>query len=396
MATNQLRVLVLFGTRPELIKLAPVVKNLQTLEHVETRVVSTSQHRETTDGLASLFSVDIDFDLDIIRPEQTLVDISQRTLRGLDPILGRLRPNLMLIQGDTCSAFVGALAASYNKVAVGHVEAGLRSFDKLHPYPEEINRRLITTLADLHFAPLESNQRNLLAEGVDADRIFVTGNTVIDALREIQSRDGSASERNLASHIPPEALEGRRLILVTAHRRESFDGHLAELCHALLELVSSYPDLVIAYPVHPNPNVQRTVRPLLENHDRVFLLDPLPYEVFVEAMSRSHLIITDSGGVQEEAPAMGKPVLVFRKVTERVEGVAAHGAKVVGRDRRSLVSEAARLLDDDHAYRQMSASGSLYGDGQASRRIVEAIQHHFGEGDRPEPFVAPALQHATT
>jgi UDP-N-acetylglucosamine 2-epimerase (non-hydrolysing) len=315
-------------------------------------------------------------------PDQTLADISSRTLVGLDPILRRTKPDLLLIQGDTSSAFIGALTAFYHRIPVGHVEAGLRSFDRAHPFPEEVNRRLISIVSDLHFAPLPSNARNLEREGVDPSRIFVTGNTVIDALREVASRGG----RGFDAHVAARDLAGRRLVLMTAHRRESFDGHLAELCRAIRALVDAYPDLLVVYPVHLNPNVRATVIPLLGGHDRIRLIEPLPYDTFVDAMARSHLIVTDSGGIQEEAPSLGKPVLVFRKVTERGEGVAVRGAKIVGLDRDLLFQEASRLLDDEAAYAEMTRHRDVYGDGQASRRVVQAIWHYFGRGDRPEPF----------
>jgi UDP-N-acetylglucosamine 2-epimerase (non-hydrolysing) len=385
MPQERLSVLALFGTRPELIKLFPVLGRLGRDARFHVTTVSTSQHREMIDGLLQLFSLRPDHDLNVIRPDQSLVDVSTATLRGLDPILREHRPDLMVVQGDTTSAFSGALTAFYHRIPVAHVEAGLRSFDRLHPYPEEINRRLISIVAELHFAPTESGERNLVREGVDPARIFVTGNTAIDALREIRGRNGHTLDR----HLPPELLAGRRLVLVTAHRRESFDGPLAELCSALKELVSSYPDLLVVYPVHLNPNVRRAVLPVLGGHERIRLLEPLPYETFVEAMSRSHLIVTDSGGVQEEAPSLGKPVLVFRKVTERGEGVAARGAIVVGLSREGLLQQASRLLEDQAAYREMTQSRDLYGDGQASRRIVQAILHHFGHGDRPERFTGP-------
>jgi UDP-N-acetylglucosamine 2-epimerase (non-hydrolysing) len=377
-----LNVLVLFGTRPEAIKLAPVIARLRGDDRFRARVVMTSQHREMVEGPLRLFSIRPDHDLQVMQPEQSLTDVATRTLEGLDPLLRDERPDFLLVQGDTTSAFAGALAAFHRRVPVGHVEAGLRSHDKLHPYPEEINRRLISVAADLHFAPTESAERNLLREGIDAQAIFVTGNTVIDALQEVLGRNGNALDRTL----PPASLEGRRLVLVTAHRRESFEGPLAELCHGLRELVAAYPDLLVLYPVHLNPAVRRTVEPILGGHECIRLVDPLPYEGFVEAMARSHLIVTDSGGVQEEAPSLGKPVLVFRKVTERGEGVAARGAKLVGLSRRRLVEEASRLLDDPAAYREMTRHRDLYGDGHASRRIVEAILSHFGRGERPGRF----------
>ncbi len=379
---GELNILALFGTRPEVIKLAPVLSRLKADQRFRLRVVSTSQHREMVEGLLRLFSIEPDDDLNIFSRDQTLVDISARTLETLDPILRAHGPDLMLVQGDTTSAFIGALTGFYCGTTVGHVEAGLRSFDKRHPYPEEANRRLISTIADLHFAPTESAERNLLQDGVDSGTIFVTGNTVIDALNDIRGRN-RGSLGDLAN-----GLEGRRLVLVTAHRRESFDGDLAELCRGVTDLVAAYPDLVVLYPMHPNPNVRRAALPILGEHERIRIVEPLPYEAFVEAMSRSHIIITDSGGVQEEAPSLGKPVLVFRKVTERGEGLAAGAVKLVGLSRKKLVAEASRLLDDESAYAEMTKNRDLYGDGKASQRIVQSILHHFGQGDRPERFRA--------
>jgi UDP-N-acetylglucosamine 2-epimerase (non-hydrolysing) len=374
-------VLALFGTRPEVIKLAPVLDCLRGARF-DVRVVATSQHREMVASLLELFGIRPDHDLQIQQHDQTLADVAARTLTALTPILRDERPDLLLVQGDTSSAFAGALAAFYQKIPVGHVEAGLRSYDVYHPYPEEVNRRLISTVAELHFAPLPSNEANLRREGVEAAKIFVTGNTVIDALRQVAARPPGA----LAAHVDPLVYRGRRLVLVTAHRRESFGGELAELCQGIRDLVERHRDVVVVYPVHMNPNVRRTVLPLLGEHERIHLVEPLPYDAFVEAMQASHLILTDSGGIQEEAPSLGKPVLVFRKVTEREEGVSASSARIVGLERGALVREAERLLDDAAAYREMTRHRDVYGDGQAARRIVQAIEHHFGRAARPEPF----------
>ncbi len=382
MPREKLRVLVLFGTRPELIKLAPVIQRLQHDDRFQTGVVTTSQHREIIADLLRLFAISPDYDLDIIQPDQSLTDISSRVLQRLPDVFSSFRPDLVLVQGDTSSAFIGALAAFYHKVPVAHVEAGLRSFDKLHPYPEEVNRRLISVLSELHFAPLAGNAQALLREGVPASAISVTGNTVIDALRDIQARGGSTLEK----YVPREFMAGRRLLLVTAHRRESFGEHLEQLCKALRTLVTLHPDLAVIYPVHPNPRVRQSIMPLLGDCDRVLLIEPLPYETFVEAMSRAYLIVTDSGGVQEEAPSLGKPVLVFRKVTERGEGISSAGVKLVGLDGQRLVEEVTHLLEDDDAYAAMAQARNLYGDGQASRRIVQAILHYFDQGEPPDQF----------
>jgi UDP-N-acetylglucosamine 2-epimerase (non-hydrolysing) len=375
-------VAVLFGTRPELIKLAPVIGLLRRDERFALTTVCTSQHREMIVDLLRLFDVRPDHDLGVIRPDQSLTDISVRTLHGLERVLAGTRQDLLLIQGDTTSAFAGALAAVYQRIAVGHVEAGLRSFDRAHPFPEETNRRLISVLTDLHFAPLPRNCDNLLREGIPPGSIYVTGNTAIDALRAVQ-RPGAAT---LDQHLPPQALAGRRLVLVTAHRRESFGESLAQFCGAIRQLVAGHPDVAVLYPVHMNLRVRETVTPLLGGCERIHLVEPLPYDIFVQAMSRSHMIITDSGGVQEEAPALGKPVLVFRKVTERLEGLEASGVRLVGLDPGRLVDEATRLLSDKRAYAAMARPRDIYGDGRAAERIVGAILHHFGRGERPAPF----------
>jgi UDP-N-acetylglucosamine 2-epimerase (non-hydrolysing) len=382
---RKLRVVTLFGTRPELIKLSPVLGLLEHDPRFASSVVASGQHREMLEGLLELFGIEPDHELDLPRERRSPAEVAARTMLGLGPLLDELRPDLLLVQGDTSSAFAGAMTAFYHGIPVGHVEAGLRSNDRAHPFPEEINRRAISLACDLHFAPLRSNRENLLREGVDPARIFVTGNTVIDALRAVRERGAGTLER----FVPAEALAGRRLLLVTAHRRESFDAHLAELCHGLKELAARYADLAILYPMHLNPNVRRAVLPILQGQERIHLLDPLPYEAFVEAMGRSYLIVTDSGGIQEEAPSLGKPLLVFRKVTERGEGVAARGARIVGLDREKLLAEASRLLDDAGACAEMTRQRDLYGDGQASRRIVQAILYHFGRGEAPEPFVEP-------
>ena len=373
---------VLFGTRPELIKVYPVIHLLRETDGIDVRLICTAQHREMIDDLLALFALTPDHDLDVITPGQSLADISVRIMRGLDEILTDERSDLLIVQGDTTSSLIGALTAFYRRVPVAHIEAGLRSQDLEHPFPEEANRRLITVLAAMHFAPLASNADSLLREGVSPDRILVTGNTVIDALLRVRTDSDGALDRFIA----PETLDGKRMVLVTAHRRESFAGPLAELCHALRELADAYPDLVIVYPVHLNPEVQRTVKPILGDHERIRLLEPLPYVSFIEAMDRSCFIITDSGGVQEEAPALGKPVLVFRRVTERTEGLARHGAEIVGLDRQRLITAARNLLDNKNRYQQMQVRRDIYGDGRASERIVQAIRHYFGAGEPPTPF----------
>jgi len=333
--------------------------------------------------MLALFDIKPDADLNIIQKNQSLVDISTRALSGLDPILNQYRPDLILIQGDTTTAFIGALTAFYRKIPVGHIEAGLRSKNKMHPFPEEVNRRLITQVADLHFAPTGSSAQNLLKEDIKPEKIFTTGNTVIDSLKYIVGRKG----RPPKAYLPEKALDINRQILVTAHRRENWGKPLEELCRAIQDLVEMYHDLSFLFPVHLNPMVRKTVFNMIGEVKNVFLVDPLPYDAFIGAITQSYLVITDSGGIQEECPSLGTPVLVFRKVTERPENIAAGGMKIIGLDRENIVREVCRLLDDHKAYQQMITNHNPYGDGQAARRITQAILYHFKEADRPDSFV---------
>lgn len=389
-----LKIATVFGTRPEVIKLFPVIKQIERHSRLRSMVISTSQHREMIDELLPLFALRLDHDLNIIQPNQSLADISTRTLAGLDAIFKQDRPDFVLVQGDTTTAFIGALAAFYHKIPVGHIEAGLRSHDKTSPYPEEINRRLVSNLTDLHFAPTIKNAANLYKEGVAVEDIFVTGNTVIDALLQVAGR---RNER-LREYLPPAALQASRLILVTAHRRENWGAPLENLCHALKELVQLHSDIHVVYPVHLNPNVRQTVFAQLANEERIHLLAPLSYEPFVEAMTKAHVIITDSGGVQEEGPSLGKPILVFRNETERPEGVAAGGVKLVGTHCEHVVREASHLLNDEAAYRNMSTVRNPYGDGKAAQRVAQALLHYFEMAERPEDFmeVTPAKSEGET
>lgn len=379
-------ILTVFGTRPEVIKLAPVLERLNSADWCHSIVVSTAQHRQMVDDLLGLFSITPTYDLDIMSKNQSLTDISVRAMSGLSPLLSEIRPDMILVQGDTTTAFISALCAFYNKIPVGHVEAGLRSYDPMHPFPEEINRRLISSLGNLHFVPTSRNADNLKKEGVSYENVYVTGNTVIDSLLKVASR----ARGTLTRYLPAKILENR-LVLVTAHRRENWGEPLENLCHALLELSRSYPDLVLVYPMHMNPKVRNTVMKILSGQERVFLIEPLPYEPFVEAMVNSHFIITDSGGIQEEAPSLQKPVLVFRKVTERPEGLDTGGVKLVGLSKETVLNEASALLDDPLSYRKMIADHNPYGDGLAAKRIVDAILYYFGWGERPGDF-APALR----
>ncbi|MEW6003304.1 MAG: UDP-N-acetylglucosamine 2-epimerase (non-hydrolyzing) [Nitrospirota bacterium] len=384
MKLKPLTVITIFGTRPEVIKLFPIIEQLKQNRLFRCITICTSQHREMIEDLITLFSIDVDYDLNIMRDNQTLTDISINALSNIEPLLGKQRPDLVLVQGDTTTAFIGALVSFYQRIPVGHVEAGLRSFDKMHPYPEEINRRLISLVSDLHFAPTIKNADNLYREGIDSGKVFVTGNTVIDSLLYISSRNG----QTLNKYLPLDIMNSHRLILVTAHRRENWGKPLENLCCALKDLVRSYSDLQIVYPVHLNPNVRKTVFNILANQERIYLLDPLPYEPFVEAMARSYLIITDSGGIQEEGLSMRKPILVFRKVTERPEGVETGGAKIVGLKRDNIIRETSRLLENPITYQKMVSKSNPYGDGKAAKRIVKAILHYFDQGDRPKDFVS--------
>lgn len=359
--------------------MAPVVKALQQDPDFRPVLVATAQHREMLDQVLRLFDLEPDVDLDVMRPRQTLAEVTTRTLEGLDRVLARIRPALVLVQGDAAPCFCGALAAYYHRIPVGHVEAGLRTRDKYRPFPEELYRRMTAALADLHFAPTPWARDNLLREGCDPSSIYVTGNTVIDALHAIGPRvrpDGL-----------PELDPRRRLLLVTAHRRENWGEPLREVCQAIRDLVLRFPDVEVVFPVHRNPAVREVVIPALEGVPRVHLLDPPDYGPFVYLERRAYLILTDSGGVQEEAPGLGTPVLVLRDTTERPEGVAAGVVRLVGTDRKRVVAEVARLLENPEAYRSMAAATNPYGDGRAAWRIVQILRVYFGLSDElPEPF----------
>lgn len=368
--------LVVMGTRPEAVKLLPVVEACRA-RALNVLVAVTGQHREMLDQMLGAWSVTPDIDLDLMQTSQALGDLTGRVLSAMAPILGRLRPGLTVYQGDTTTAFAGALASYYAKVPVAHVEAGLRTWNRYHPFPEELNRRLIGSLADLHFAPTELARRNLLREGVPGETIKVTGNTVVDALRTIQTRiEGDpALRRSIESRF--QYLDAtRRLILVTAHRRESLGEGLEEICGAIKELVDTVHDVEVVYPVHRNPLVRSTVESLLgrsASPARIHLVDPLPYESFVYLLGRCHLVLTDSGGIQEEAPTFGKPVLVMREVTERPEAVEAGVARVVGVRRAGIVRAGLELLTDRTAYAAMSRPTSPFGDGHAGERIANHL-----------------------
>ncbi len=362
------RIALIFGTRPEAIKIAPVALRLKASGNFAPILVATAQHREMMDQVLSVFGLEPDYDLDIMRPDQSPFEVTARVLARLRPVLERERPDWVVVQGDTTTAFASALTAFYLNLPVAHIEAGLRTYDKYQPFPEELNRHMISVLADLHFAPTERSAQNLLREGVPSGAIRVTGNTVIDALLAIADMPAPP----MPSFV--EEPGAGRLLLVTAHRRENWGEPMHRICIALRRLVERHPDIEVAFAVHPNPRVRSVVREVLGGVGRIHLLEPLDYVAFVHLMKRAYLILTDSGGIQEEAPSLGKPVLVLREVTERPEGVEAGVLKVVGTDVEAIVKEASLLLEDDAAYHAMAQRRNPYGDGRASERIVEALR----------------------
>lgn len=369
--------LTIFGTRPEAIKLAPVIRELKKHSEFSSRVCVTAQHRQMLDQVLDLFGIEPDWDLDLMLPNQSLFQVTSRGLQLLEGVLEEERPEIVLVQGDTTTTFVGALAAYYLMIRVGHVEAGLRTGDKFSPFPEEINRRLADALADLCFAPTEAARGNLLHEGVPQGKIFVTGNTVIDALLWMVERQARAEvqeqfNRKFIAEYGIET-EGKKLVLVTGHRRESFQ-RFEEICYGLKMIAERNQDVEIVYPAHLNPNVQRPVRQILGDVERVHLVEPQDYQSFVWLMSRAYLILTDSGGIQEEAPALGKPVLVMRERTERPEAIAAGTARLVGVERNSIFEGARLLLDNSSEYAKMAHAANPYGDGYAAERIVDIIR----------------------
>lgn len=380
MSKKKIKVALIFGTRPEAIKMAPIVKEFEKYSaRIQTIVIVTAQHRHMLDQILNLFKIKADHDLDIMAHNQTLFDIISVALMRIRRVLMKEKPDLVLVQGDTTTSFVAALASTLLKIPVGHVEAGLRTFNKLEPFPEELNRRLTSVVADLHFAPTKTSQKHLLEEKIDPKTIFVTGNTVIDALLMVVRRDfdfKKLKNASLAKQLSKVDFH-RRVILITAHRRESFGKPFLDICNAIKVIVDKNKDIEVIYPVHLNPNVQAPVNKILKGMARVHLVPPLNYEIFTQLMNQCYLLLTDSGGVQEEAPSLGKPVLVMRNVTERPEAVKAGTVRLVGTDQKVIVREVQRLLDDKKAYRKMSRSHNPYGDGKASQRIRSIILRYF-------------------
>jgi UDP-N-acetylglucosamine 2-epimerase len=363
-------VLSVFGTRPEAIKMAPVLKALAVEPGIRSMVCVTAQHRQMLDQVLSLFGIVPDHDLDLMREGQTLTEITTGALTRLSPYFDEVKPDLLLVQGDTTTTMAASLAAFYRKIPVGHVEAGLRTHDNLYPYPEEVNRRITSVIASRHFAPTPRARENLLREGISEGSIVVTGNTVIDALLDVVAMQ--------PPRVPALPLRGKRIVLVTAHRRENFGTPMEEIFAALCDLAQRYPDVDVVYPVHPNPHVDGPARHALSGKAGIHLIPPLEYKAFCDLMAASYLILTDSGGIQEEAPSLHKPVLVLRDETERPEAIEAGVVKLVGPHREKIVAEAARLLDDPAAYATMAGGGNPYGDGKAASRIVAILRRALG------------------
>jgi UDP-N-acetylglucosamine 2-epimerase (non-hydrolysing) len=371
---HRLKTLCVFGTRPEAIKMAPLALQLAADERFDAKVCVTGQHREMLDQVLSLFDLKPDYDLNIMKPGQDLTDVTAGILTGLKPVLAEFKPDIVLVHGDTATTFAASLAAYYQQIPVGHVEAGLRTGNIYSPWPEEGNRKLTGALATLHFAPTETSRQNLLNEGVGEERILVTGNTVIDALLDVVAKLEASRSLQAQFSQPFNFLRAdKKLILVTGHRRESFGGGFERICRALVDTAKAHPEVQVVYPVHLNPNVREPVNRLLQGIENVHLIEPLDYLPFVYLMNRAHLILTDSGGIQEEAPSLGKPVLVMRDTTERPEAVEAGTVKLVGTDTVMIVKHLDLLLSDETAYAAMSRAHNPYGDGCACSRIREGL-----------------------
>lgn len=375
---NAIKVMTVFGTRPEAIKMAPLALELARRPEFEATCCVTAQHREMLDSVLDIFGLKPDYDLNIMEPRQTLSTITAKCLNGMDGVLEEARPDLVLVHGDTSTTFAGALAAFYHKIPVGHVEAGLRTYDKWSPYPEEIDRKLVGAIADLHFCPTASNRDNLARENI-AKGVFLTGNTVIDALQTTVVKDFTFSEKllNDLDHV------NRKIILVTCHRRENYGQPMASIMTALRRVADAFPETELVYPVHLSPVVQEAARKYLDGHPRIHLIAPLDVREMHNLMARCHLVMTDSGGLQEEAPALGKPVLVLRKETERPEAVAAGTVRLAGVEEESIFQMASQLLSDQNEYDKMAHAANPYGDGRACSRIADAIAWYFGRRETP-------------
>ncbi len=375
---SKISVMTVFGTRPEAIKMAPLALELARRPEFEARCCVTAQHREMLDSVLDIFQITPDYDLDIMEPRQTLSTITSKCLTGMDGVLEQAKPDLVLVHGDTSTTFAGALAAFYHKIPVGHVEAGLRTYDKWSPYPEEINRKLVGAIADLHFCPTAANRNNLARENIQ-EGVFITGNTVIDALQTTVVKDFSFSEKVLNDL----DYAMRKVLLVTCHRRENYGTPMANIMTALRRVADTFPETELVYPVHLSPVVQEAAHKYLDGHPRIHLIPPLDVREMHNLMARCHLVMTDSGGLQEEAPALGKPVLVLRRETERPEAVAAGTVRLAGVEEETIFLMASQLLSDPLEYDKMAHAVNPYGDGRACRRIADAIAWHFGRRDAP-------------
>ncbi|WP_049481601.1 non-hydrolyzing UDP-N-acetylglucosamine 2-epimerase [Streptococcus constellatus] len=378
---KKIKVMVVFGTRPEAIKMAPLILQLKKqLEKFETMTVVTAQHRQMLDQVLQTFNIEPDIDLDIMGKSQTLTDITVKILNQLDKLLKEVKPDIILVHGDTTTTFATSLAAFYNQVRIGHVEAGLRTWEKYSPFPEEMNRQMTDAVTDLYFAPTMQSKENLIKENHDEKTIFVTGNTAIDALKLTVQEN---YHHDVLEPIP----SNHRLILVTMHRRENQGEPMRRVFRTLRQVVEAHDDVEVIYPVHLSPAVQEAAKEILSNHPQIHLIEPLDVVDFHNIAARSYFIMSDSGGVQEEAPSLGKPVLVLRDTTERPEGVTAGTLKLVGTESENIREAMETLLTDETVYHQMSQASNPYGDGRTSERIVEAIAHYFGRAERPENFV---------
>ena len=380
---KKIKVMTVFGTRPEAIKMAPLAIELKKNPMIEDIVCVTAQHRQMLDQVLGIFKIKPDYDLDIMKERQTLVGITARVLEGLDTVLKEAKPDIVLVHGDTTTSFVGALAAFYNQIPVGHVEAGLRTYDIYSPFPEEMNRCMTGRIAEMNFSPTVKNKENLLKENVNPDSIYITGNTVIDAMKTTVKEDFVFGTEILNTI----DYKNKRVITMTAHRRENLGKPLENICSAVAQLVEKYEDIEVVYPVHLNPAVRETVFSILSKYDRVHLIEPVNVDELHNLMARSYMIMTDSGGIQEEAPSLAKPVLVLRKETERPEAVEAGTVKIAGVDKEVIFEMACDLLDNEESYNKMAKAANPYGDGNASERIVDAILYKFGLIDkRPEDY----------
>ena len=371
---NKVKILVSFGTRPEGIKLAPVIKCIEKQKsRIDLSICSTGQHKEMLQQVINFFEIKTDFSLNLMTENQTLSSFSSKLINKIDSIFNSINPEIILIQGDTSTAFLTALIAFYKKIKIGHVEAGLRTYDKYNPFPEEINRQLISKVSDFHFAPTKKAQNNLIAEGISTESIFLVGNTIVDAIKWGINKIKMKKDKVMSNEIFQKISNDKKIILVTMHRRESFGEDIKNVCYALKSIASNYKDIQIVYPVHLNPNVRKPVFEILSKEDNIILTDPLDYELFIWLMYNSYFIVTDSGGVQEEAPTLKKPVLVIRKKTERTESIDLCLSKIIGTKKESIINNISKLIKNKNIYDKMIASSNPYGDGKASDKIVDII-----------------------